>query len=151
MMRAFFPASTHRSFLALAADQEIKLMKRTVNFSNTARIFFVATVTLLLLLTRSTAFAGSATWDSSGSMDWDSNGNWLPNTGYPNGSSDTATFDNMSSVTSIFVDQSTLPGNVEVAAIDFTASETHAFTITVDVNITLTISGTGITNSSGIT
>jgi fibronectin-binding autotransporter adhesin len=54
---------------------------------------------------------------------------------------------NLSSVTSLFV--SATPAN-SIAAITFTASETHSFTITVNAAITLTISGTGITNSSGI-
>lgn len=37
------------------------------------------------------AQAGSATWDVDGSANWSVNGNWNPTTGYPNGTSDTAT------------------------------------------------------------
>ena len=112
------------------------------------RIFFLPTVTLLLLSAQSTTFAGSATWDSSGSTDWNTDGNWSPATGYPgsSGPTDVATFDNLSSVTSVFISNS-----ITIAAITFTASETHAFTITVDPHVGLTISGVGITNSSGIT
>src|SRR5438477_54418 len=125
-------------------------MKTNLSFlRNSTHIFFLATVTLVLLSARRTTFAGSATWDSSSLLntDWNTNGNWSRNTGYPGtGVGDTATFDNLSSTTSLFVSSS-----ITIAAIDFTASETHAFTITVDPTITLTISGTGITNGSGIT
>jgi len=116
---------------------------------HTTHIFFLATVTLLLLSAPSATFAGTATWDSSGSTDWDTNANWTPNTGYPGtGVGDTATFNNLSSVNSVFVSADT-----SIAAIDFTASETHQFTITVNDNLfqTLTLSGSGITNSSGRT
>src|SRR5260370_23790649 len=125
-------------------------MKTDLSFlRNPTRIFFFATVALLLLLAQSSTFAGSATWDSSGDTDWNTNGNWLPNTGYPGTTaSDTATFNNLSSVTSISI--SATPGN-ELDGITFTASETHAFTITVDPTVTLNISGAGITNNSGIT
>jgi fibronectin-binding autotransporter adhesin len=116
---------------------------------NTTRIFFLAVVTLLLLLTQSITLAGSATWDSSSSTDWNTNTNWTPATGYPGTTaSDTATFNNLSSVTSLFI--SANPANA-VSAITFTASETHAFTITINDNIDLHLSGAGITNNSGIT
>ena len=121
-------------------------MKTNRSFLNTTHIFLLATVTLLLLSAQSLTFAASATWDSSASTDWNTNGNWLPNTGYPGtGVGDTATFNNLSGVTSLFVF-----ANITIAAIDFTASETHAFTITVDPTISLFIGGTGITNNSGI-
>jgi hypothetical protein len=97
----------------------------------------------LLLLVVETSQGGSATWLSNPSSgNWNTNANWTPNTGYPNGPSDVATFD-VSSTTSISVS-----GNVEVAGIVFNSSN---FTITPNLGIILTIGGTGITNNSGIT
>lgn len=104
---------------------------------------------LLSLAAHSVTFAGSATWNSSGSTDWNTNTNWMPTSGYPGSTaSDTATFNNLSSITSVFI--SAIPAN-SLAAIDFTASETHSFTVTVDAEVQLTLSGSGITNNSGIT
>ena len=57
----------------------------------TTCIFFLATVTLFLLLAQS-SFAGSATWLASPAAgDWNTAGNWTAG-GPPNGSADTATF-----------------------------------------------------------
>src|SRR6266516_5063027 len=118
-------------------------MKANFSFpKNTARIFFLATVTLLLLSAQGTTFAGSAAWNDTGS-DWNTNSDWTPTTGYPNGSGDTATFNLATTFTSVGVS-----ANTEVAAITFGALATNSFTITVDATRTLTISGTGITNSS---
>src|SRR5436305_7319694 len=125
-------------------------MKTNLSFlRNTTRIFFLVTATLLLLSAQSTTFAATAFWNSSGSTDWNTNGNWFPTIGYPGTTAgDTALFQNFSSVTSLFV--SATPAN-SIAAITFTNAETHSFTITVNPAVTLTLSGTGITNSSGIT
>jgi autotransporter-like protein len=126
-------------------------MKTKFSFSKKPHTsLLLATVTLLLLSMQSAIFADDATWNSSGSTDWNTNGNWLTNPaggGYPGTTAnDTATFNNLSSITSLFVSSS-----INIAAIDFTASEKHSFTITVNAAITLGFNGTGITNSSGLT
>jgi hypothetical protein len=97
------------------------------------------------VLFSASAQAGSATWKlSPGSSDWNTNSNWTPNTGYPNGSSDVATFD-LSDTTSVGVS-----GITQVNGIVFD-SAASAFTITVNPSVALTVSGAGITNNSGIT
>jgi autotransporter-associated beta strand protein len=162
-MRALCPSSTPRGLFALAAKRRLKLMK--TNFSlleKTTRItpalfgappavlrlrpraIALTAVILLSLAARSTTFAGSATWDlNPGTSNWNTDSNWTPNTGYPNGSSDVATFD-LSNQTSIGVSAFTT-----VAEIVFN-SGASAFTITVG-STDLIISGTGITNNSGTT
>ena len=129
-------------------------MKMNLNFpKKITHIFFLATIMALFLLSAPrTSFADNATWDSTSLLntDWNTNGNWTtvpPGGTYPGtppGTTDIATFNNLSSTTSLFVSSS-----IAIGAITFTASETHSFTITVDPTFTLTISGTGITNSSG--
>jgi autotransporter-associated beta strand protein len=90
------------------------------------------------------AHAGSATWDlNPGSGDWNTAANWTPMT-VPNASTDTATFA-LSNTTAI-----SISANTEVNGITFTPAAS-AYTITVNPNLTLTISGTGITNNSGAT
>src|SRR2546429_2244962 len=108
---------------------------------------FVAIAMLLLLLSiASSTYADSATWKSSPATgDWNTAANWTPMT-VPNGPSDTATFatSNRTAVS--------LSANTEVNGIVFNAGAS-AFTITgPGANIlSLTISGVGITNNSGIT
>jgi hypothetical protein len=116
-----------------------------VRHLQTQTLLFTAAAGLILpLLAHSTTFAGSATWNSSGSTDWNTNANWTPTSGYPGTTAgDTATFNNLSSVNSLFVS-----ANTTIAAISFNASETHAFTISADPTISLTLTGTGITNST---
>src|SRR5438309_5737877 len=121
-------------------------MKSNLSFlRNTTHIFFLATVTLLLLSARSTGLAGSAAWNDTGS-DWNTNADWTPTTGFPNGAADTATFNLANTFTSVGISADT-----EVAAITFSALATNPYTITVDPTRTLAISGTGITNSSPVT
>ncbi|PYK93743.1 MAG: hypothetical protein DME36_08365, partial [Verrucomicrobia bacterium] len=87
---------------------------------------------------------GSATWKSSpATADWNTASNWSPAT-VPNGASDTATFAS-SSITNI-----SLSANTEVNGIVFN-SGASAFTITTGNGFTLTISGAGIMNNSGLT
>jgi hypothetical protein len=98
----------------------------------------------LIFLLFATAQAGSAIWDlSPGSGDWNTATNWMPMT-VPNASTDTATFA-LSNTTSV-----SISANTEVNGITFTAAATNPYTITVSPNLTLTLSGTGITNNSGI-
>ena len=98
----------------------------------------------VLLLCIATSYAGSATWNvNPGSADWNNANNWTPMT-VPNGPNDTATFQS-SNQANIF-----LSANTEVNAIIFSPSTSNFFFI-VNPSFTLTISGTGITNSSGFT
>ena len=98
-----------------------------------------------ILLPTSPAIAGSSVWQSSPpTSDWNTATNWTPNT-VPNGSADVATFA-FSAITGV----STSAANTEVNGITFNAGAS-AFTITIGANNQLTISGTGITNNSGIT
>ncbi|MBA3830496.1 MAG: autotransporter-associated beta strand repeat-containing protein [Chthoniobacterales bacterium] len=112
------------------------------------RGFFVATAMLLLLISsRSTTFAGSATWQlSPASGDWNTAANWMPNT-VPDGPTDIATFD-VSNTTSV-----SLSGTAEVDSIVFNPGAS-AFTITAGTfkfYNAITFSGTGIVNNSGTT
>ncbi len=110
-----------------------------------ARTFLVAAATLLLLLSApSTTFAGSAKWQSApATSDWNTAGNWTAG-GPPNGPADTATFAT-STRTAV-----SISANTQVNGIVFNAAAS-AFTITANTPLTLTISGTGITNNSGTT
>jgi len=111
---------------------------------NTTRIFLLAAVTLLLLLTQSITFAGSGTWLlNPGSADWNTATNWSSGT-VPNAATDTATFAT-SNTTSVGISADTT-----VAGITFN-SGASAFTITVEGNKDLFFQGTGITNNSGVT
>ncbi len=96
---------------------------------------------LLSLIAAVSAYAGSATWNLNPTNgDWNTAANWVPNT-VPNSPTDTATFD-VSNVTDVSLRPAT-----EVEGIIFNAGAS-AFTISTDNQ--LTISGTGITNSSGL-
>src|SRR6266571_6077627 len=102
-----------------------------------------AAILTLLFSTANSSFAGSATWLASPTTgDWNTAGNWTPG-GPPNGPADTATFAS-STVTGV-----SLSLNTEVNGIVFNAGAS-AFTITAPPLLTLTLSGVGITNSSGI-
>ena len=99
---------------------------------------------LLLLSITSSTFAGSATWQANPtSGDWNTAANWTPPT-VPNGQSDTATFA-ASNTTGV-----SLSANTEVIGIAFNAGAS-AFTITAGPTLTLTVSGAGIANNSGVT
>jgi hypothetical protein len=101
----------------------------------------------IFLLSTHSSDAGSATWKASPATgDWNTATNWTAG-GPPNGSADTATFAS-SNTTAVSLSAST-----EVDGIVFNAGAS-AFTITVvgptSSFTTLTISGVGITNNSGI-
>src|SRR5262245_13199318 len=113
-----------------------------------ARVFLLAAVLLpLLLSTASSSFAGSATWLASPhNGDWNNAANWTAG-GPPNGSADTATFAS-SSIRGVSFSAAT-----QVNGIVFNAGA-RPFTITAGLPIfgwTLTVSGVGIANNSGIT
>jgi outer membrane autotransporter protein len=103
---------------------------------------------LVLIPTIESSFAASGTWVGGIDGDWnlfdpEFGSNWTGNV-VPNGPSDTATFA-VSRITSVFLSDDT-----EVNGIVFNAGAS-AFTITASSGFTLTISGVGITNNSGIT
>src|SRR5205814_1739007 len=76
--------------------------------------------------------------------DWNTADNWTPNS-VPNGPVDTATF-GLSNTTDVSISENTR-GN----GITFTSAATNPYTITASPGLTLRISGTGITNNSGMT
>jgi hypothetical protein len=99
----------------------------------------------LMFLMPSVTYAISAQWDLDPiSGDWNTADNWTP-VGVPNGSADTATF-GLSNTTDVSISE-----NTEVNGIVFSAAATNPYTITASPGLTLTISGTGIVNNSGIT
>ncbi len=98
---------------------------------------------ILTLFTAANVYAGSATWNlNPASGDWNTAANWTPNT-IPNGADDVATLE-LSNQTAIAVSVF----GTETNELIFNPGAS-AFTIT--VNKTWTLSGTGITNDSGIT
>ncbi len=128
-------------------------MKTTISirFRNAANILdarlrvrasLLATATVLLSAPTAT-FAGSATWDlNPGSGDWNTAGNWTPMT-VPNASTDTATF-GLSNITNV-----SLSANSEVNGIIFDPGAS-VYTITASPGLTLTLSGAGVVNNSGV-
>jgi autotransporter-associated beta strand protein len=92
----------------------------------------------------SAAVANSAQWNNAPATgDWNTATNWTPVT-VPNGPADTATFAT-SNQTSISVS-----AGIEVSRMTFNAGA-NSFTITVNPNSPVTISGLGIINNSGVT
>jgi hypothetical protein len=99
----------------------------------------------ILVLCIQPSQAGSATWDlNSSSGEWNTGTNWTPTT-VPNGSVDIATFA-LSNTTNV-----SISANTEVNGITFAAAATNPYTITASPTFTLILSGTGITNNSGVT
>src|SRR6266550_5599944 len=99
----------------------------------------------LMFLVPALAYAGSAQWDLNPiSGDWNTAANWTPMT-VPNGPADIATF-GLSNTTDV-----SISANTEVNSIIFTPAATNPYAITASSGLTLTISGVGITNNSGIT
>ncbi|MGI9114817.1 MAG: beta strand repeat-containing protein [Chthoniobacterales bacterium] len=94
----------------------------------------------LALLFQTSALAGSATWNiAPSSGDWNTPSNWIPGT-VPNGPGDTATFG------PTLVSDVSISANTEVNGISFNLNDNN-YLITATPTFTLTISGTGITNS----
>jgi hypothetical protein len=115
--------------------------------SKTSAYIIHSIAAAVLVLTAQTSMAGSATWlltpqDSA----WENVNNWTPG-GPPNGPSDIATFA-QSSQTSVGISSS-----VEMNSIVFT-SNSASFTLFIPpdgfIGGALTISGTGVTNDSGV-
>ena len=104
-----------------------------------------ALMSLLMALAPGSVFADSATWSTiPTSGDWNTSANWIPMT-VPNGPSDIATF---SASNRLAV---SLSANVEIDSIVF-GPGANAFTIAAQNSpTTLTMSGTGVINYSGVT
>jgi autotransporter-associated beta strand protein len=127
----------HRHFTPASSDSYPRLARNTI----LQTILAVA----ISLLTPMIAHAGSATWGlNPGSGDWNTAANWTPTT-VPNGPTDIATFA-LSNTTDVSISADT-----EVNGITFNSAATNPYFIPVNDGITLTLSGTGITNNSGIT
>jgi autotransporter-associated beta strand protein len=98
----------------------------------------------LMFLVPTVTYAMSAQWDLDPiSGDWNTADNWTPNS-VPNGPADTATFD-LSNTTDV-----SISANTEVNGITFTSAATNPYSIAVNAGLTLTFSGVGITNNSGV-
>lgn len=107
-------------------------------------LLLLAAIMVPLLSARSTAFAGSATWQMNPtSGDWNTAANWTPAT-VPNSPSDTATF-GVSDVTNVSTSR-----QVNVSEAVFT-KDASAFNITVGLGDLMFFDGAGITNNSGTT
>src|SRR5436190_10571603 len=99
-------------------------------------------VGVLIFFAATAAFAGSATWKANpGSGTWNTAANWTPAT-IPNGAADTATFA-FSTIRRVF-----FAADTEANGIVFNAGASP-FTL-INQAPTVTISGKGITNNSGI-
>ena len=98
---------------------------------------------LLWVATTPFAAAGSATWKlTPRNGDWNTAANWAPRI-VPNGPADVATFASSS------MSNLSISAGVEVAGIVFNPG-VSAFTVTNLPGTALTISGTGVTNNSGM-
>ena len=107
-----------------------------------APVYILRAALLPFLLSAASSFAGSATWNlNPTSDDWNIAANWTPAT-VPNGPNDTATFDK-SNVTRPSISAATVVDGIVFAP------AAPAFTLTVNPSEGLTISGAGVTNSSG--
>jgi autotransporter-associated beta strand protein len=99
---------------------------------------------LVFALTNQSTEAGSATWNASPTdSNWNTTSNWTPAT-VPNGPTDIATFD-VSSVTHVNLRSSIV---LDSMIFDEGAS---SYTINTGSQATLTLSGAGLVNNSGVT
>ena len=97
-----------------------------------------------MFLLPTVTYAISAQWDLDPiSGDWNTATNWTPDR-VPNGPADVATF-GLSNTTDV-----SISANTEVNGITFTSAATNSYTITASPGLTLTISGAGIANNSGV-
>ncbi len=108
-------------------------MKLTKTMSGWGRMALAFTIGLSV----SGAFATDYAWNGGASGEWTTADNWQPNTGYPNGAGDTASF-TPSAATAV-----TVGSAVEVQGI--TVGGTSALTIT---GAAITLGSGGITNTS---
>jgi autotransporter-associated beta strand protein len=98
----------------------------------------------LMFLLPTVMYAISPQWDLDPiSDDWNTAANWTANV-VPNGPADIATF-GLSHTTNI-----SISAHTEVNGINFTSAATNPYTFTCGPGLSLSLSGTGITNDSGI-
>jgi autotransporter-associated beta strand protein len=113
-----------------------------------------ACVAALLAPSVASAQTGSATWIGGTSSIWSDPTNWNPNQ-YPDGATDVGTFDNTATSFTPTISGTDPTPAITVGDITFGATAPQAFTITVTgtnaAPASLTISGTGVTNSSTFT
>ena len=109
-----------------------------------SRLQSVSAILALVLATTSSSFAGSATWKASPATgDWSTATNWTPAT-VPNGPTDTATFATSN------LRSSRHRGRLQRSTASC-STRARARSRSQLLSPTLTISGAGITNNSGIT
>src|SRR5262249_20106940 len=100
---------------------------------------------VLLFFLPALAYAESAQWNlNPTSGDWNTAANWTPMT-VPNGPGDVATF-GLSNTIGVAISEDT-----EVDGITFPSAATNPYFISTSPGLTLTISGVGIVNNSGVT
>jgi autotransporter-associated beta strand protein len=131
------PESKHKITLASSLNSRGTTMK--------AKLLILLSLSFVLLSLSFvvSANAGSATWNANPvDNQWNNPANWTPNT-VPNGPGDVATF-GASAITSISL---TSPVELHSLVLNSGAS---AFTFSMFGGSTLTLSGTGIVNNSGI-
>jgi autotransporter-associated beta strand protein len=98
----------------------------------------------LMFLLPTVTYTISAQWDLDPiSDDWNTAANWTPME-VPNGPADNATF-GLSHTTDV-----SISANTEVNSIIFTPAAGNPYTISAGPDVTLTISGVGVVNNSGI-
>lgn len=98
----------------------------------------------ILLLSSKSTQAGSATWQTNPvSGDWNTAANWTPNT-VPNGPNDIATFA-LSDTTSVSLSADTTTAK-EISFV----GDASAFTISLSAGRTMTFTGVGVVNQSGL-
>jgi autotransporter-associated beta strand protein len=132
-------------FWSLLLHSEIKKIVPSHRCLRAPAYILAALLLPFLFSAVSTILAGSATWDlNATSGDWNTAANWTPMT-VPNGQADIATF-GLSNTTNVSISAST-----EVNEIVFTAAATNPYFIDIRGDDGLTLTGTGITNNSGIT
>src|SRR5262249_45709223 len=127
--------------LSLNLRQQVR-RKKSMKYVPT-RIAGLALFTSIHLCALGDALAGSATWNlSPGTEDWNTAANWTPAT-VPNGASDIATFGKSNKLSV------SLSANTEIDSITFD-SGAGAYSLGTGDASTLTLSGSGIVNNSGL-
>lgn len=133
---------------AMQRNNQCIINKVSLNRKLRAPTFAAVLAICAVFLGTKTSRAASATWSTNPpSGDWNSASNWVPMT-VPNGPNDNATFQT-SNRTLV-----SLSADTEANGIIFNSGASPFYIVNGIVNgtaITVTISGTGVTNSSGIT
>ena len=120
---------------------QVETLSERIKTIAVAAIILPAAIFLLLA---KTSYAASATWVASPvNGDWNTAANWTAG-GPPNGSGDIATFGTSNQTALSF------SANITTSAINYSPGAS-AFNLTISPPVSLTISGPGITNNSGIT